>query len=211
MSGFCLGILLAAVVRSATGAEAIDPAVVGERLQRLTAAVESLEMTLASQQRQIDGLANELQKAREELANHGNQRPWADDMKRLADAINEVDRKRAADGEQVLKVLNELRRSVATSTTTEAPRSARPSNTAVDRTAVNRNPGRAAETTPDKALPYVIQAGDSLSRVVDEFNKQARQEGYQALTVQQVMKFNNIAEARRIREGQTIQLPVIPK
>src|SRR5262245_6050688 len=113
---FVRGLLAAGLLTQAaplvSRAQPVDPAVVSERLQRLSAAVESLEMALASQRRQIEALSAELQQMREEAANRDTQRPWAEDMKRLNEAIAEVDRKRVADGEQVLKVLNDLRKTI---------------------------------------------------------------------------------------------------
>src|SRR5690606_32697075 len=94
-------------------AQAIDPAVVGERLQRLAASVEALELALASQQRQIDALVSEVQSIRQDVLKQGARRPWTDDIRQLTNAIAEVDRKRVADSEQVVKLLNELRKSVS--------------------------------------------------------------------------------------------------
>jgi uncharacterized protein (UPF0335 family) len=214
-----LAVLLSPV---AVTAQSVDPAVVGERLQRLTATVESLELTVASQRRQIDGLNNELQRVREEAANRGNLRPWADDIKRLsedvkrlADGLSDVDRKRVADSEQVVRVLNELKKQLAIAVETPKPA---PKTEVEPRTSSNRGGGdagkgreREKDTPPEKAVSYVFKKGDSLSEVVSSFNAEAKKEGYQVVTIDQVMKFNKIADARRIREGSTIQLPVIPK
>ncbi|MBL9134963.1 MAG: LysM peptidoglycan-binding domain-containing protein [Verrucomicrobiales bacterium] len=203
-------------------AQSVDPAVVGERLQRLTATVESLELTVASQRRQIDGLNSEIQRLREEAVNRGNQRPWgedikrlSDDVKRLADAISEVDRKRINDSEQVVKVLNELRKqlAVAAEAPKPAPRTDVEPRTSSSRGAAAREKDKDKDKEPqaEKAVSYVFKKGDSLSEVVNGFNAEAKKEGYQTVTIDQVMKFNKIADARRIREGSTIQLPVIPK
>lgn len=196
-------------------AQAVDPAVVGERLQRLTSMVESLELALASQKRQIEALGNELQRLREDQLERTGQRPWADDLKRLADAVNEVDRKRVADSEQVVKVLNELRKAVATAAETPKPAPAARSGDGGGRREEGgtgaKGPGSAKEPAVEKALPWVMERGQRLSTVVARFNEQAKKEGYQSLTVQQVMKFNNITDDRRIREGSTIQLPLIPR
>lgn len=234
VSGFLVAGMLAAATAARSNAQSIDPAVVGERIQRLTAAVESLELSMASQKRQIDALGNEVHKMRDEMSRQGDalrqsstQRPWADDLKRLADAISEVDRKRAADGEQVVKVLNDLKRAVAASTEIPKPSRAAPSE---PRTGSSRGggSGRSADTSgdkdkdkdkgddkptdkpPDKALEYVLERGQRLSDVVVSFNAEAKKQGYQTLSVAQVMKFNNIKDDKRIREGAKILLPVIP-
>ncbi len=232
VSGFLVAGLLAAATAARLNAQPLDPAVVGERIQRLTAAVESLELALASQKRQIDALGNEVHKMRDEMSRQGDalrqsssQRPWADDLKRLADAINEVDRKRAADGEQVVKVLTDLKRAVASSADIPKPSKAGSSEPrggsrgSTGRGANNEGSGdkasekasdKPAEKPPEKALEYVVERGQSLSEVIASFNEEAKRQGYKPLTVSQVMKFNDIKDDRRVPVGAKILLPVIP-
>src|SRR4030095_16901278 len=190
-------------------AEVVDPAVVGERLQRLTATVESLELSLASQRRQIDELTSELQKVREELLEQTTRRPWADDIKRLADAIKEVDRNRAADREQVEKVLDDLGKNVSTLAEPSKPAPTTPGRSdregrGVGTTANPQEPTDASPSTPkarepaaDNVYEHVMERGEVLSEVVRRFNAAAQAKGYRALTIQEVMKYNNITDARR--------------
>lgn len=207
--------MLAGIAATRLPAQPIDPAVVGERIQRLTAAVESLELAMASQKRQIDALAGELVKIREEMGRQGDAmrqrdtRPWADDMKRLADAIAEVDRKRASDGEQVVRVLNELKKAVATGPDTSRSAKAPEPRATPGRTKAPEAE-KPSEKPPDRALEYVLERGQSLSEVVVSFNEEAKKQGYQPLTTAQVMKFNDIKDDRRIPVGARILLPVIP-
>jgi hypothetical protein len=187
-----------------------------------------LELALASQKRQIDALGNEVHKMRDEMSRQGDtlrqsssQRPWADDLKRLADAINEVDRKRAADGEQVVKVLTDLKRAVASSADIPKPSKSASSGSrgSTGRGANSEGAGDKAsekasdkptEKPPEKALEYVIERGQSLSEVIVSFNEEAKRQGYKPLTVSQVMKFNDIKDDRRVPVGAKILLPVIP-
>ncbi|MGE3309564.1 MAG: hypothetical protein AB7O66_06290 [Limisphaerales bacterium] len=220
LSGFLVAGSLAAsmAARLNANAQSLDPAVVGERIIRLTAAVESLELSMASQKRQIDSLGNELSRLREEITSQGaamqrnsSQRPWSDDVKRLADAITEVDRKRAADGEQVVKVLNELKRAVAAST--DVPKPSKPASGGGRGSGARGASGGdepPADKGPDKALEYVLEQGQLVYDVVVSFNEEAKKQGYQTLSVAEVLKFNNIKDDRRIRAGTKILLPVIP-
>lgn len=231
------GLLAATLPLFAAAAQSVDPAIVGERLQRLNATVESLELTAASQRRQIESLSNELHKVREEtnreLTARGNQRPWAEDikrhdtdLKRLADAIAEVDRKRIADHEQVLKILGELRKSITTLAETPPARVTPPKSSSETREPRSGNPGRSrpepGADKPDKsdksedapavkAVPYTVGKGESLGIIIDGFNSDAKKKGYQTLSVQQVMKFNKITNANRVREGMVLNLPLYPK
>ncbi|MBX3747719.1 MAG: hypothetical protein KF833_20620 [Verrucomicrobiae bacterium] len=187
----------------------VDPAVFGERLQRLTSAVESLEMALASQRRQIDNLSQELQQVRQDMLDRSQAQPRGgdDDLKRLASAIAEVDRKRIADAEQVLRILGELRKSIAAAAESGAARSGGASRPATG----GARPSRPAEPTPDKELPYVIKRGQTLSQLLVEFNTDARKHGYRTLTAQQVMDYNQITDATRIPEGATLLFPLYPQ
>ncbi len=218
------------------GAYDLDPAVVGERIQRLNATVEALEQASTSQQRRIDTLGTELGRLREEttreLARNGAQRPWSEDLlrqsdeikrhtedlKRLAEAISEVDRKRAADHEQVLKVLGELRKAITamadappgrSSPNRSAPESPRStSRRDNDRSSANNAP---VEPAPAKSVPYTVGRGDTLSLIVESFNADAGKKGYLPVTVSQVMKFNKITDARRLAAGAQLNLPLYPQ
>lgn len=220
--------LSAAPVPAASG---IDPAVVGERLERLNAAVEAVEASQSTQRRQIDELGSSLHKIREDLLQQGGQRPWADDfkrhgddlrrqsedLKRLAAAIEEVDRKRAADHKQVLEILADLRKAVAAAA--EAPPSRPQNRPAPDRTddsgsgrgsGTRDKPPKPAEA-PEKFTEYTVGPGESLSLVVRAFNEEAKKKGYQPVTVQQVMKFNRITDERRVPSGATLKIPLVTK
>lgn len=196
--------LLATPFSRGSSGQSLDPALFGERLLRLTSTVESLELTLASQKRQIDALNAEVQRLREQLASQQAQRPWTDDLKRIAEAIQEVDRKRISDNEKVLKVLEDLRRAVTAAAADTSRSSSRASES-------RSSSSKAADLGAKKALPYVMKRGETLSGILEEFNPDAVKQGYRRLTVQQVMDFNEITDATRIPEGATIMLPLIPQ
>lgn len=210
------------------GAQSVDPAVVGERLQRLSVAVEAVEASQSSQRRQIEELGTSLHHLREETLNRGNQRPWADDLKRqnedlkrLAAAIEDVDRKRIADHKQVLEILADLRKAVAAAAEAPPPRTpSRPPADRSDETGAGSRGGKGGGDKPDrtpkaepadKYIEHVMEPGQSLSLVLKGFNEEAKKKGYQPLTVQQVMKYNKITDERRIPQGATLKLPLYPK
>lgn len=221
-------------------AQALDPAVVAERLQRLSAMVEAVELSQASQKRQLDTLGNVVHKLREETANASREagalnsrRPWAEDvkrasedvrrhsedLKRLAEAIDQVDRKRAADHEQVLKILADLRKAINSAAETPAPRGpGRGSGATENRSDDPGSPSARArrdkepepEAGPEKYVEHVVQPGQTLSLIVSGFNTSARKQGYKTLTPDQVAKFNKVSDASKIREGMKLKLPLIP-
>ena len=238
-------------------AQPIDPAVVGERLQRLSANVEAVELAQSSQKRQLENLGNDVHRLREEIsqtskdmASQNARRPWAEDtkrlsddikrhsedLKRLADAVSEVDRKRAADHEQVLKILADLRRAINAAADAPAPpRSSTRSGTepkasgsgAASAKVKDKDKDKEAEkpkeadkpkerepapeeAAPDKYVEHTVANGQTLSLIVAGFNASAKKQGYKTLTPEQVAKFNKIKDASKVREGMKLKLPLVP-
>src|SRR4030095_9716612 len=64
----------------------------------------------------------------------------------------------------------------------------------------------ARDAVADKEYTHVMGRGEVLSDVIRAFNTEAKAKGYQVLTSQQVMKYNNITDPRRIKEGAKILL-----
>lgn len=175
-----------------------DVAVLDERVARLTATVEALEVAFDSQKRQLAALTEQLQQLRAELARSAGRNPSYDDLQKLADKVAEVDRKRVADNEQILKALEELRKLPAAAAARPAPR------------APEREPDRAGPALrADQAIEHTVGRGQSISQIVAAFNTDARRQGFKPLTVDEVMRFNGITDARRLREGQKLQLPLV--
>ncbi|HMO64853.1 MAG TPA: hypothetical protein PKE47_06475 [Verrucomicrobiota bacterium] len=190
-----LWLILAAVAAAPLRAQ--DAALLEERLARLTATVEALEVAFDSQKRQIAALTEQLQQLRAEAARSAGRSPSYDDLQKLAEKLAEVDRKRVADNEQILKALEDLRKLPAAAART-APRTP------------EREPDRAPPALrADQAIEHTVGRGQSISQIVSAFNADARRQGFKPLTVDEVMRFNGITDARRLREGQKLQLPLL--
>lgn len=192
-------LLLAAAGLGAAPLRAQDAAVLDERVQRLNATVEALENAFANQKRQLVALTEELQQLRADLArNAAPKGPTYDDLQKLADKIAEVDRKRVADNEQILKAIGELKKLPAAAPARPTPRPA------------EREPDEAPPPLKaDQAVQHVVGRGQALSQIVAAFNADAKRQGFRTLTVDEVMRFNGITDPRKLREGQRLNLPLV--
>jgi chromosome segregation ATPase len=193
-------LLLLVLAGAAPAGRGQDVAVLDERVQRLTATVEALENGLLNQKRQIAALTEEIQRLREEAVRASSRPagPSFDELQKLADKVAEVDRKRGADNERVLAALEELKRLPPPAAAARAPRPRE-----------KEDKPAAPALHADQAVEYTVERGQSLSQIVASFNAEARKQGYRTLTVDDVMRFNNIADPRRLREGQKLQLPLV--
>jgi LysM repeat protein len=162
-------------------APAQDPAVV-ERINRLSVYVEDLLADKARQQQQIADLTREVQSLREQLAAvRGG--VSQQDLAALAESVREVDRKRQADREVILKEIEKLGRNLT------AARPPPPASPPPER------PSR-------PSYEYTVQQGDTLSAIVEAY----RREGVRT-SVEAVLKVNPGLNPTTMRIGQRIVIP----
>src|SRR5262245_46451648 len=87
-----------------------------ERYKRLTATVEDLKEALVAQQKTIASLREEVRQLREENSRVSNNPVGQDTVRRLAEKIQEVDRKRDSDNKLIQETLAKLQKSLTTPT-----------------------------------------------------------------------------------------------
>ena len=176
--------------QESTAAEIAEKQAAEERYKRLSADVESLLAANVALQKKISALESELQNVREEQLRNANKNNNEEAIKKLADAIQEVDKNREGDKKMILEEIAKLGKTI----TAPAPRS-KPSVSS------EPNPG------PDKGYPYVIQAGDTLSAILADFNAQFKAKGMKTVRLSQVMAANPNVEWTRLQVGQKIFIP----
>lgn len=181
-------IMLLAVLLAATAAWAQDAAT-EQRLNRLSGHVEDLLASHADLQKRIATLSRELDALREQNKSTGLP-ATQDDIKRLHEAIKEVDRKRLEDYEKIRVEIQKLVRAV----------SASPPPSRKDTPIRDTRGG--ATAVPEKGFEYVIQPGDSLSVIVQAY----RERGI-PVTVDQVVKANPGIKPNALRVGQKVFIP----
>ena len=159
--------------------------------KRMATKMEGIEETLHAQSKRIDKLISEISSLREEvdrLKNRNESAAVQENLRHLAEKIEEVDKKRVADGESVTRKLKEISKGVTKMAETPVlpapPTKQKP-----------EPPGR-----DDKA--YTIKEGDTLVRIVTEL----RAQNYK-ITQKQVMDANPGVNWNRLKPGQTVIIP----
>ena len=175
-----------------------------EEIKRLNTSVESLIAAQAALQEKISRLSDELKTLRSETAGADKSstlQSMQEDMKRLADKIIEVDKKRQADKELILEQFDKIEKFLKTAGSPSRPKTTSPKD---GEPAAGREP-----KTPvsDKGYEYVIKKGDILPNIVKEYNTEFRKSGMKTITSQMVIDANPGLNPSKLRVGQKIFIP----
>lgn len=169
--------------------QAADDATV-EQLNKLTGQVQDLIAAQEAFQKKIDALQSDVRDLHDRLNAANTGVASQDDLKRLADKIEDVDRKRVADYERIVSQIEGLGKVVATPPPAPKERSRAPED----------------EPPPAKVsgsgYEYVIKRGDRLSVIA-----QAYREKNIKVTVKDILDANPGLNPDRLRVGQKIFIP----
>lgn len=184
-------LLLTALLAALPLALPAQDAATEERLNRLQNQIETLQQSNVDLQKKLSDVQQELQELRQQVAKPPGNFADAADVKNLADAIKEVDRKRMADHDLTVDELKKLR---AILTDASARRTSRPPD--------DTPKTGSTSSGPERGYEYVIQSGDTLSSVVSAY----RDKGVK-ITVEDVLKANPSVKPTSLRVGQKIFIP----
>lgn len=165
-----------------------------ERLNKLTGQIDDLRAGQESLRKQIDGLMREVSNLRDQASKPTATYASPDDLKRVADAVKDVDRKRMEDYDKIRTELVNLRKQLLAplppthKTTPPAPDT---SNTENDKSA-----------KPEKGFEYEVQSGDTLSRIV-----QAYRDKNIKVSTDEILKANPGLKPEKLRVGQKLWIP----
>ncbi len=162
-----------------------------ERLNRVSGQIEDLIAGQKAQQKQISELMREVEALREASAKPTGNFAAQEDVKHLADAIKEVDRKRLDDSEKTRAELLNLRKVLETPVVVKRP-------AASDKPKDREKEGASSE----KGFDYVIKSGDTLSVIVQAYAKENIK-----VTTEQIVKANPGLNPNKLRPGQKIWIP----
>jgi predicted RNase H-like nuclease (RuvC/YqgF family) len=181
----------AAAIAAQQGAE--------ERYKRMAADMQALQTDNESLKTRIGSLEQKIDDLRQQLAAAANNTNVQDDLKRLAEKIAEVDKKREEDKQAIS---DEIRKSIAGLEKTlagggaslHAPSPKLPPDT---------------ETAPTgNGFSYTIQAGDNLSAILKAYNADFKSKGWKTISLKQAKEANpSIEDWDRLRVGQKIIIP----
>ncbi len=155
-----------------------------ERYKRLNAAVEDLLAAQAVQQKRLAALADEIRGLREDNAKATGNLASRDELRSLAEKVQELDKLREADKKLILDEIKKLAKAPAASVSEP------------------RKPVEVSTPLPDKGHEYTIQSGDTLSTIVADYRKNGVK-----TTVDLVRKANPKLDENRLKVGQKIFIP----
>lgn len=187
-----ISLLLAALAVCAGPALRAQDAGTEERFNKLAGQIEDLRTGQDALRRQIEALSKELEAVREQANKPTGNYASQEDLKRVADAIKEVDRKRIEDADKIHNDLVKLQKDLSV-TPSSRPRAAQ---------APADNPARDKPPVPNKGYEYVVKKGDTLSTIV-----QAYRDNNIKVTTQQILKANPDLKPEKMKVGQTIFIP----
>ncbi len=181
---FILGIFLAA-------ARAQDDAT-QQQINKLTGQIQDLVDAQALQAKRLDALEKEINELRDKSS--GGTGVSQDDLQKLADQVQEIDKKRQADRELILKEIEKLGKAGGGSG------SGRKSPPAVSTTPTD-NPAPTG-TGPQKGYDYTIQRGDTVLAIAKAYREQGIK-----VTTDQILKANPGLDPKNLIVGKKIFIP----
>lgn len=160
-----------------------------ERLNKLAGQIEDLRAGQDALHKQVEALLKEFENLREQTGKPSGNYAAQEDLKRVADAVKEVDQKRIDDAEKIRVELLNLRKGLLASPPPKKP-------------VTPASPDVPASDKPEKGFEYIVQTGDTLSTIV----KGCRAKNVN-VTVDQILKANPDLKPEKMRVGQKIFIP----
>ena len=164
-----------------------------ERLNKLSAQIDVLNEAKDAQNKRIQDLEGQVRDLQSQVSKPSGNYASSDDLKQVADAVKEVDKKRVQDNEKIVAELEKLGKTLGGS----GRRSAAPAATVTPQTTVDPN---------SPHFEYPVQAGDTLGAIVKAY----RDKGYK-ITLTQVLAANPGLKAETMKVGQKIIIPAAPQ
>jgi nucleoid-associated protein YgaU len=165
---------------------------IDERFKRLSGQLDDILKSQADQLRRLGDLEDAVKNLRDQQSRPNATYASQEDLKRLADAIKEVDNNRLKDYEKIREEIGQLGKVLAApSTSTPVP--TRPSSHG------NVDVGPKQD---ENGYWYVVKRGDFLSTIAKAFNEQGIK-----VTLDQIEKANPNVDSTRLRIGQKIFIP----
>jgi LysM repeat protein len=172
-----------------------------ERYKRLAADLQAVQSDNEALHAKITALEEEIQTLRAAQARPADNSAIEDQLKRLAQTIQEVDNKRQNDKEVISE---EIRKSIGglEQSLRSAPAPAHASGP--------KPPAVPDSPASDKGYSYTIQEGDTLAAVVNAYNADFKGKGMKTITLKQAKEANPNVDWNRLRVGQKIVIPRPP-
>jgi LysM repeat protein len=160
-----------------------------EKYKSLAAAVRALQENQEVLQKKLDAALAELRALQERTSRTPTNWASTEDVRRLAERLVELDKSRVADNKLVLDKIAELAK------TLKAPPPA-PANPPAP------TPRKTAPAKEEKGYEYVVQSGDTLTRIIKEYRDAGIKVSQKAIE-----EANPGVDWNRLKIGQKIWIP----
>jgi LysM repeat protein len=170
-----------------------------QQLDKLSGQIQDMIETQTRQSKQIEALEKEISDLREKVNTPAaNDYVIHDELKRIADQISEVDKKRQNDSDMIATQIANLAKTAAA-----APAPVHHS-ASTSTTATTDGSGSASDTptTPQNGYYYPVKSGDTLSLIIKAY----RDKGVK-VTSKQVLKANPGLDPNKLLVGKKIFIP----
>lgn len=166
-----------------------------QQIDKLSGQIQDMIETQAAQTKRLDALEKEIGDLRDKLSQPAaaGDNASADDLKKLAEQVQEIDKKRQADNEQILKTIEKLGKVSGGST-------GHKSSTAVPSTGSTETTSNAAG--PQKGYDYTIAAGDTVAAIAKAYRAQGVK-----VTTTQILAANPGLNPNSLIVGKKIFIP----
>jgi septal ring factor EnvC (AmiA/AmiB activator) len=189
-----ISLLLAALLLCGISKVRADDAATEERLNQLSGKIEDLIAGQEAQRKQLAELRREIESLREQASKPTGNFAAQEDLKRVADAVKEVDRKRLDDYEKIRSTIKDLGATLASQSSQKSSRRQDPPVQQVAN----------VEKTPknEKGFEYTIKAGDTISAIIAAYREQNIK-----VTEKQIMNANPGLVPEKMKLNQKIWIP----
>jgi LysM repeat protein len=167
-----------------------------QQIDKLSGQIQDILETQAAQTKRLEALEKQIADLSDKLNQPAaNDSASADDLKKLAAQVQEIDKKRQDDNEQILKAIEKLGKAGTGSTGHKPAPTAGSTTTSTD----TSTPGA---TGPQKGYDYPIAAGDTISAIAKAY----RAKGVK-VTSEQILAANPGLNPNSLIVGKKIFIP----
>jgi hypothetical protein len=196
MKRFLVGFLILSFFAAAARAQ--DDAA-QQQIDKLNGQIQDLQAAQVEQNKHIQALEKEINDLQGQASQSGGSSANSDDVKKLAEQVQEIDKKRQDDNNRILKELERLEKSLGNST---SGHKSSPDIT-LDTTPVAAQGHSPANTSgPQNGYNYTVHSGDTLLAIVKAYRAQGIK-----VTTDQVLKANPGLDPKNMKVGQKIFIP----
>ena len=203
MKRIYLGLL---IISLATGSRSVyaQDAATQQQLDKLNGTIQDLNDELAKDEKRIDAVEKALNDLRDKVNTPAPTGDYAanDDLKKLAEQVKEIDRKRQEDRDLILDQIKKLAAAAGSPVHIHTPPPDTTSSSGGGDTTSSSGGGDTAGNVPSTGHYYTVKDGDRLSAIIKAY----RDAGVK-VTTSQVLKANPGLDPNKLYVGKKIFIP----